>query len=460
MFAGGYLDKQGTQNDGTGNVITHEDKVNALTAYQNKMSHELGFGLRRTKSLAPSRMAASPLAASSSAAAVQSVMGADGDEVAIPAPQQLSAAFSDALPYADPTSPAKSTARSKASRASKLSRRTTGRLMDDPDLAGGDSEDEDAAQAAAIVPAEVPTMSMVMEAFPHKQPARMDVAAPRRAPSLKSTLPIDQGAYVAWRHGDDMGPTVANDTHTPLQRMLDMQKSRLALRRPGDDGTFDEPSEAEKAMALSMAITTGTPVLSAAGTGTLDSYPPAASPIVSAGGAPMPPLMPAVRGTLCGWLCAVSVRPWFASRCVGSTQAVVVAQSLVSQQHRRLPCGLPRGGARPQVELVRGQVRGQPLLLQAVRVRLQLPAAKAKRPSDERARQPVQVRQLPCFAVLLTMFFMRVCVCVCVCSWNGVATNRCSVCNSGHSGRRVEGSSGRRCTRFSCATRRNIRSKC
>ena len=40
-----------------------------------------------------------------------------------------------------------------------------------------------------------------MAGWPHKSPARAGPAVPSPPPKLKSTLPLEQGGWVAWQHG-------------------------------------------------------------------------------------------------------------------------------------------------------------------------------------------------------------------------------------------------------------------
>jgi hypothetical protein len=54
-------------------------------------------------------------------------------------------------------------------------------------------------------------MELVMTSWPHKQPARAVPSMPSPPPKLKSTLPLEQGAWVSWQHGNSEPPMVLED---------------------------------------------------------------------------------------------------------------------------------------------------------------------------------------------------------------------------------------------------------
>jgi hypothetical protein len=65
---------------------------------------------------------------------------------------------------------------------------------------------------------------------------------PTPPPKLKSSLPVEQGAWVAWQHGESSPPvivlgTLPGESFSPTQRMVAMQRRPPGMLGGDVDGT-------------------------------------------------------------------------------------------------------------------------------------------------------------------------------------------------------------------------------
>ena len=273
MFAGGYVAGPGgtkNVNDGAGGVITLEDKANALAVYQQKLAKTTGFGSRSYKGLSALTASGDGIDATMGARGTggagllkagysydvedEDVAPGGGDMMSIPEKQPLPESYAEILNETEKAKKAKKKEKAKARRmrmfdldsglqASTMSSLNSSEMMDgDMPMSVGP---DDVAKMKVGPPA-MPTMNLVMQSWPHKTPGSLPPAQPALPPKLKSTLPLDHGAYVSWRVGEDvpvnpeaaLAQSAGDRSVSPVSRMGDLQRSK---RSPAVGGGSPAP---------------------------------------------------------------------------------------------------------------------------------------------------------------------------------------------------------------------------